>query len=248
MAGRTPAAARASATKKPATRNGASVRVRDPAAMRQRILTAATAEFATHGFGGGRVERISRGAGTVDRMLYYHFGSKEDLFRAVLEDAYARLGAAEEALDLARADPLEGMCCLIRFTWQYYLDHPEFIRLLNTENLYRGEHLKQARNVTKLSSPLLAILADLLKRGAAQGRFRSRVDPVLVYLTIASLAYFYLSNRFTLSRFLGMDLMAQSEQRKWLRHITDVVIGRIATDSALGRRTTRAPARKRVRR
>lgn len=213
--------------KKTAARAGGGTRVRDPVAMRQRILAAATEEFANHGFGGGRVERISKRAATVDRMLYYHFGSKEELFRAVLEDTYARLGAAEQALDLGRADPVEGMRELIRFTWRYYSEHPEFIRLLNTENLHRGEHLKQARKVTRLSSPLLQILADLLERGAKAGQFRAGLDPVLVYLTIASLAYFYLSNRFTLSRFLGRDLMTQGEQRKWLRHITDTVLGQI---------------------
>ncbi|HZP86282.1 MAG TPA: TetR/AcrR family transcriptional regulator [Burkholderiales bacterium] len=200
--------------------------------MRRRILDAATAEFASHGFGGGRIERISRNAGTVDRMLYYHFGSKEDLFRAVLEDSYARLGVAEQALDLAHLDPTEGMRALIRFTWNYYLQNPEFIRLLNSENLHRGEHLKRARNVTRLSSPLLTILADLLRRGAAQGSFRRGLDAVQVYLTIASLAYFYLSNRYTLSRFLGFDLMAASEQRKWLRHITGIVLNQIAANGA----------------
>src|SRR5581483_12442873 len=99
--------------------DGRAPRRRDPEAMRRRILDAATAEFASHGFGGGRIERISRNAGTVDRMLYYHFGSKEDLFRAVLEDSYARLGVAEQALDLAHLDPTEGMRALIRFTWNY---------------------------------------------------------------------------------------------------------------------------------
>lgn len=227
MTGRTAAPIRSGPGRAP-LRARPGVRLRDPTAMRQRILAAATAEFANHGFGGARVERISSGAGTVDRMLYYHFGSKEDLFRAVLEEAYARLGVAESALDLTRAEPIAGMRALVRFTWRYYLEHPEFIRLLNTENLHGGEHLKQARNVTRLSSPLLAILTDLLKRGAAQGSFRAGLDPVLVYLTIASLAYFYISNRFTLSRFLGRDLMTPGAQRKWLRHITDIVLAQIA--------------------
>lgn len=231
-------AAQSAPAKRSAARAGSAARVRDPVAMRQRILAAATEEFATHGYGGGRVERISKRAATVDRMLYYHFGSKEALFRAVLEDTYARLGAAEQGLDLGHADPMEGMRELIRFTWRYYLEHPEFIRLLNTENLYRGEHLKRARKVTRLSSPLLRILADLLERGAKAKQFRAGLDPVLVYLTIASLAYFYLSNRFTLSRFLGRDLMTQSEQRKWLRHITDTVLGQIAPHAAAARRAT----------
>jgi AcrR family transcriptional regulator len=199
-------------------------RVRDPEAMRRRILDAATREFADHGYGGARVERISRRARTVDRSLYYYFGSKEGLFRAVLEDAYEHLGGAEQRLDLSGLDPEEGMRRLIAFTWDYYLAHPEFIRLLNTENLLKGEHLRGSRRVKSLSFPLLSILEGLLERGAAQRRFRPGADPVHIYLTIAALGYFYLSNRYTLSRFLGRNLNAAAEQKRWLRHITGVVL------------------------
>ncbi len=211
--------------------------------MRRRILDAATAEFAASGYGGARVERICAAAGTVDRMLYYYFGNKEGMFRAVLESVYERLGEAEQQLDLEHVDPVKGMRELVAFTWRYYLEHPEFIRLLNSENLHKGEHLRQSQRVGSLSSPLLAILGRLLKRGAASGAFRPRVDPVTVYLTIASLAYFYLSNRYTLSSFLGEDIMTDARQRRWLRHITDLVIGHVAAEEASRLRPPRAARR-----
>jgi len=211
----------------PGGRTGASRPKRDPIAMQRRILDAATLEFATHGYGGARVERISAGAGTVDRMLYYYFGSKEGLFRAVLEAAYEKLGQAEQQLRLADTEPVQGMRQLIAFTWNYYLDHPEFIRLLNTENLHRGEHVKKSKRVKSLSFPLLSVLTDLLARGAAQRKFRRDLDPVQIYVTIASLGYFYLANRYTLSRFLGVDLMAAPRRKAWLAHITDVVLNHI---------------------
>jgi AcrR family transcriptional regulator len=195
--------------------------------MQRRILQAATSEFATHGYGGARIERISDAAGTVDRMLYYYFGSKEGLFRAVLERVYEELGAAEQQLQLADAEPVEGMRALIAFTWGYYLRHPEFIRLLNSENLHRGAHVRHSKRVKALSFPLLSILADLLKRGEAQGKFRAGIDPVQVYLTIAALAYFYLSNRYTLSRFLGLELMSAPQRKRWLEHITALVLGHV---------------------
>jgi AcrR family transcriptional regulator len=204
---------------------------RDPAGMQRRILDAATAEFATSGFGGARVERISRRARTVDRMLYYYFGSKDGLFRAVLEDSYEKLGRAEQQLDLSGVDALEGMRQLIAFTWNHYLAHPEFIRLLNSENLYRGEHVKKSRRVKSLSFPLLSVLTGLLERGAAEGRFRRGLDPLDIYITIAALAYFYLSNRYTLTRFLGVDLMTQARREHWLEHITSVVLDHVALPS-----------------
>ena len=213
---------------KPRARSAAPRSKRDPEAMQRRILEAATEEFATQGYGGARVERISRGAGTVDRMLYYYFGSKEELFRAVLECAYEQLGQAEQQLHLTGTDPVNGMRQLVAFTWNYYLDHPEFIRLLNTENLHGGTHVKKSKRVKSLSFPLLSILTDLLERGAAQSKFRGDVDPIQIYVTIAALGYFYLANRHTLSRFLGVDLMAASLRKAWLAHITDVVLSHIS--------------------
>lgn len=230
-AARRPAPARRPA--KPGTRRAPPARrTRDPEAMRGRVLAAAIREFATAGYGGARVERISRGAGTVDRMLYYYYGSKDDLFRAVLEDTYEKLGAAEQQLRLSDTEPVEGMRQLVSFTWNYYLQHPEFIRLLNSENLYRGEHVRKSRRVKSLSFPLLSILTDLLARGAREGKFRAGIDPVYIYLTIAALAYFYLSNRYTLSRFLGLDLMSAEQRGRWLEHITAVVLGHIAAPAA----------------
>jgi AcrR family transcriptional regulator len=204
-------------------------RKRDPEGMQRKILDAATDEFANHGYGGARIERISRRARTVDRMLYYYFGSKEKLFRAVLEGAYERIGRAEARLDLASTPPIEAMRELIAFTWEYYCAHPEFIRLLNSENQHRGQHLRRSTRLSQLSFPLLSTLRDLLSRGGRAGEFRSDVDPIQIYITIAALGYFYLSNRYTLSRFLDRDLMTEDNRRTWLAHITDVVMDHITT-------------------
>jgi AcrR family transcriptional regulator len=226
------AAARTIARKSPeagaaAAKRAVPRRKRDPEGMQRKILEAATEEFASQGFGGARVERISRRARTVDRMLYYYFGSKEKLFRTVLEEAYQQLGRAEEHLQLSATPPLEGMRQLIRFTWEYYYTHPEFIRLLNSENQHRGQHLKKSTRVSQLSFPLLRILSDLLERGTQSGVFRKGIDPVQVYVTIAALGYFYLSNRYTLSRFLSRDLMEEKQRTEWLQHMTQVVMDHV---------------------
>ena len=198
--------------------------LRDPDRTQAAILAAATHEFARHGLGGARVDRIASRARTNKRMLYYYFGSKEKLFRTVLEEAYEKLGQAESRLQLSNTTALQGMRQLIAFTWDYYYLHPEFIRLLNSENQYRGQHLKKSSRVNQLSFPLLSVLRDLLARGAKEGVFRDNVDPIQIYITIAALGYFYLSNRYTLSRFLDRDLMADEHRRAWLDHITSVVL------------------------
>ena len=123
---------------------------RDPARTKSRILDAATAEFARYGLGGARVDRIAGRAGANKRMLYYYFGSKEELFLAVLEASYAHIRNAERELDLEHRDPREALRRLVEFTWKYYLEHPEFMTLLNSENLHKGRHVQRSQRVRQL--------------------------------------------------------------------------------------------------
>lgn len=198
---------------------------RDPGATRAAILRAATEEFAHHGLGGARVDRIAERADINKRMLYYYFGNKEDLFLAVLEQSYRDIRDAEVELNLSRTDPVEGIRRLVAFTWNYYLEHPEFLRLLNSENLHRAEHLKRSKEIREMHSPFIAMIDDLLERGRHDGVFRAGVDPVQLYISIASLSYFYLSNRHTLSTIFGRELLAPRERAERLGHMTDLVLG-----------------------
>jgi AcrR family transcriptional regulator len=200
---------------------------RDPEKTRQRILDAATAEFARHGLGGARVDRIAERAGANKRMLYYYFGSKEALFLAVLEAAYERIRTAERELDLEHRDPREALKRLVDFTWSYCRKHPEFLSLLNSENLYKGHHLERSKRVHRLHSPLVDTLRDLLRRGERSGLFRPGIDPVQLYISIAAEGYFYLSNRYTLSSIFARDLMAPRALAGRARHIRDMVLNAV---------------------
>jgi AcrR family transcriptional regulator len=198
---------------------------RDSERTRAAILTAATDEFARHGPGGARVDRIAARAKTNKRMLYYYFGSKDALFLAVLEDAYAAIRSAEQKLSMLDVPPPEGIRRLIRFTWQYYLDHPEFLSLLNSENLHRAKHLLRSRHVQAMNSPLIEALGAVLARGRAAGVFRGGVDALQLYISIAALSYFYLGNNHTLSAVFGRDLSTPRARDERLAHMTDVVLG-----------------------
>jgi len=198
---------------------------RDPERNRGRILAAALEEFARHGLGGARVDRIAARAGANKRMLYYYFGNKEALFLAVLESRYAHIRQAEQGLRLSDLEPREGMRRLIAFTWNYYLKHPEFLTLLNSENLHRARHLQCSREIAAMHSPLVAMLRELLARGVRKGQFRRGVDPVQLYISIAALGYFYLSNRHTLSTIFERDLLSSRNKTERLQHMTALVLG-----------------------
>ena len=198
---------------------------RNPARNQERILKAATGEFARFGLGGARVDRIAARAGANKRMLYYYYGNKEDLFLAVLEARYAHIRRAELGLHLLDLDPVQGMRRMVEFTWNYYLRHPEFLTLLNSENLHRARHLKRSKEIRALHSPLLELLDALLRRGQRAGVFRRGVDPVQLYISIAAPGYFYLSNKHTLSTIFGQDLMQARALKQRLAHMTELVLG-----------------------
>jgi AcrR family transcriptional regulator len=208
-------------------------RSRDADRTRLEILAAATAEFAERGLGGGRMEHIAERACVDKRLIYYYFDNKDHLFLAVLESAYAQIRAAERALRLEQLDPVEAVRRLVEFTWNYYLDNPEFLCLLNSENLHRAVHLKRSEKILEMHSPLIELLGRILCRGAEQAVFRADVDPVQLYISIASEAYFYLSNSFTLSVIFGRDLRATAAQTARLTHITEVIQGYLRPDAGV---------------
>jgi AcrR family transcriptional regulator len=208
-----------------ATSAVAEPRQRDADRTQQALLAAARDEFAEHGLGGARVERIAERAGVDKRLIYYYFENKDSLFVAVLEDTYRSIRAAEQQLHLTDLAPAEAVRRLTEFTWNYYLAHPEFLTLLNSENLHRGRHLAASRRARDLNSPLIQTLGEILERGRAAGTFRGGIDPVQLYISIAALAYFYLSNNHTLSAIFGRNLLSPKARAERLSHICDVILG-----------------------
>ncbi|MDB5871290.1 MAG: TetR/AcrR family transcriptional regulator [Ramlibacter sp.] len=205
-------------------------RLRDADRSQATILAAARDEFAEHGLGGARMDRMAERAGLNKRLIYYYFEDKEKLFQAVLEQAYLDIREQERKLNLLEVAPTEALRRLVEFTWRYYLDHPEFLTLLNSANLHRARHLEGSERVREMNSPLIATLGEVLERGRKEGTFRGGVDPVQLYVSIAGLSYFYLSNSHTLSAIFGRDLLSAKARNERLAHMCDVILGYVLRD------------------
>jgi TetR/AcrR family transcriptional regulator len=197
---------------------------RDPDRTRNAVLAAAQAEFAANGLSGARVDAIARRARANKRMIYHYFGSKAGLYLAALERVYEDLRGTERTLDLARLPPAVAIRRLVEFTFDYSQAHPEMISLINNENLHRARHLRQSRRVQDLHSPFVQLIDGILKRGVASGVFRAGLNPIELYITIAALSYFYLSNNWTLSVIFGRDLGADAALRRRKRHNIDMIL------------------------
>ncbi|RQH08524.1 TetR/AcrR family transcriptional regulator [Paraburkholderia dinghuensis] len=197
---------------------------RDPEGTRRRILLAAAEEFAGGGLFGARVDQIARRAETNERMLYYYFGSKEQLFTAVLEHAFGLLTDAERALDLADLAPVEAMTRLAHFVWDYYRDHPEFLRLINNENLHEARYMQKSTRIREMISPIVTTVSSILARGEAADLFRPNVDPLRLYVTISGMGYYIVSNRFTLAATLGRDFSSSAERAEIVQLNTEMLL------------------------
>jgi TetR/AcrR family transcriptional regulator, upper aerobic nicotinate degradation pathway regulator len=210
------AAKRPKRGRKPA--NGAGVGTRDS------ILAAAVKVFAERGLGGGRINLVSRAARSNDRMIYYYFGSKEKLFVSVLEKIYQDMWEAESRLDLDLSDPVEALKLITSFTMNHYLAHPEMVTLLNNENLHKGKYVSKSKAMKELSSPALDLMGRIYSRGVKLGLFRRGIKPLHIYLSVLALNYFYISNRYTLSAFLGLDIVDGDNLTEWRNWVSEVVL------------------------
>ena len=199
-------------------------RARNPELTRRQILQAAREEFCTSGFDGARVDRIAEKAGANKRLLYHYFGNKEALYCAVLSEAYREIRHGERALSLDTFEPEEAMDRLVRFTFRHFLEKPWFLRLLTTENLHNARFLKTLPEVRDLHSPLVGQIRMLIGRGVEKGVFRTNVDPVQLYISIAALGYFYVSNAHTLSTIFDRNLMDATLIREREAHAVEMVL------------------------
>ncbi len=169
------------------------------------IIDVATHEFSEKGLAGARIDAIAESTRTSKRMIYYYFGSKEGLYVRVLEEAYRRIRAIEAELHLEDLAPEDALRKLVGFTVDYQLANPDFIRLVMTENIHRGEYLRQSRLIQKLNVPAIEGLRRVYERGVEAGVFRAGVDPVDLHMSISALSFFNTANRHTFAVIFKRD-------------------------------------------
>lgn len=197
---------------------------RNPEATRASILAAARMEFAAKGLNGARVDQIAKRARVNKQLVYYYFGSKDDLYKAALEETYTEIRALERELDLSALPPREAMVRLIDFSLDYLSEHGDFIRMLADENAHGARHVRGSEMALRTNSPLLQVIADTLDRGVKAGVFRSGVDPLELYVSIAGMTFFYFANGLTMSAIFGRDLTRREALASYRDHVVTLTL------------------------
>jgi AcrR family transcriptional regulator len=198
-------------------------RAKNPEKTRANIIDVATAEFAERGLSGARVDQIAARTNTSKRMLYYYFGDKDGLYRAVLLSYYERLRNSEVELDLSHQSPLAALQALVEFTFDYHMKHADIVRLVMVENMHKGRHVAKLPQVMPINTSVLDAVADICERGAREGSMRTGLDNFDLYTTIAALCFFNVSNRYTFRAIFKHDMAQPKESDARRKSIWDVI-------------------------
>jgi AcrR family transcriptional regulator len=206
---------------------------RDAARTREEILRIASEVFAADGFAGARVDEIAARMRTTKRMIYYYFGSKEQLYIQILERAYAVIRLGEQDLDFGQLAPIDGIRKLAEFTYDHHVNHPEFVRLVSIENIHRAEYMVRSEKLRELNMPVIALIEDMLSRGRADGSFHTDMDATDVHMLISSYCVYQVANRYTFRTLFGRDLLAEDLRDHHRAIIGNVVVATLTAGSAV---------------
>jgi AcrR family transcriptional regulator len=196
----------------------------DAEETRENILNVATREFAEKGLSGARIDEIAEQTNTSKRMIYYYFASKEGLYRAVIEREYGRIRDAETELHLEQLPALEALRQLVRKTFDWHFQNPDFVRLVMNENIHFAVHLDQVKGLQERNESVIASLSAILRKGAKERTLRTDIDPVDLHMNISALCFYTVSNRYTFSKVFGRDMGSPGLARKRREQVVEVIL------------------------
>ena len=196
----------------------------DPEGVRANILQVALEEFSRNGLSGARMDEIAAKTLTSKRMIYYYFGDKEGLYRRVIEEAYRKVRAGEEELQLDHLRPRDALKRLVEFTFDHHRRNPDFIRLVMIENIHHGEYLKNSDTIRRLNEAAISRVADIYRKGVAEGVFRDGLSPLAIHWQISALSFFNVSNEISFSLLFGDELYTKTGQASLQEQAAEAVL------------------------
>jgi len=205
----------------------------DPEGTRANIVAVATREFAENGLSGARIDVIAAKTKTSKRMIYYYFGDKEGLYRRVLEAAYGRIRAGEEALQLDHLPPVEALETLADFTFTHQSRNPDFVRLVMIENIHHGQYLAASEVIESLNRGAIEHIDRIYRSGTKAGVFRPGLQPLEIHWLISALSFFNVSNRATFAKIFDWERTRPKGQEALRRQVADTVLRFVLTPQAI---------------
>ncbi len=194
-------------------------KTRDPERSREAILDAAEHLFAAKGYEETSLQEIGQHAGVSRGTPNYFFGSKEQLYGAVLDRVFEaeKMSIMQSLGDTTNGEPKDILALAVSSFLDFLLARPTFPRLIEREALQGARFLKTRSAYLEVFKAGL----DLIQAELAQPNIR-KVDPAQLLLSIIALCWFPLVHTETFLHPLGIDTSTEFwEDRK--RHIIDLV-------------------------
>jgi len=185
---------------------------------RARILDGAAEEFANGGFAGARIDRIARRTRLNVRMIYYHFGSKRGLYRAVLQSIYEQMsGILEKLPPSAPNRTLEAF----GLYFDLLTEQPRFADVLVRELLDGGKHLKALwKERPELFRQIHHHARELIEQGIAAGELKP-LDPAMTVLSVTQIICFLTAARHSHALFLDPK---RAQPGAWKQHLQTLLL------------------------
>ncbi|HEY4298675.1 MAG TPA: TetR family transcriptional regulator [Paraburkholderia sp.] len=196
----------------------------DAEQTRQNILDVATGEFSMMGLAGARVDAIAERTQAAKRMIYYYFGSKEGLYKAVLEKVYGDIRELEKQLHVEEMAPLDGLTRLVEFTFDYHDRHRHFVRLASIENIHQASYAERLPDFKSRNASVIHTIEKLLAAGVTSKVFRSDIDAIDLHWMISSLCFHRVSNRYTFRAAFGRDMGQARVRNRQKQMVVDTVL------------------------
>lgn len=190
---------------------------------KQKILEAAETEFSEKGLFGARVDSIAFLSGVNKRMIYEHYGSKEELYKYVLREVYGRLAEYEKSYYEDGSSPDVAISNVILGSFRFLEANPSFVRILMWENLNKASHLMK-NEIAEIKAPTIDYIKEQIRRGKETGLFRQDADEMQMVISLMNFEFSYFSNIHTLSGILNVDLSDPEEISKRAKFVSDMIM------------------------
>ena len=189
---------------------------------RELIFKAAAAEFAERGYAAAGVDRIAEHARVNKAMIYYHFGSKADLYREILQDMFRAVSARARAIADGDGTPEAKFDTWVATLVEEAAARPHFPPIMLRELASGGDHLDA--DTVRLLDSVYGAVRDMVLAGQKRGDF-GNVNPLLAHFTIIPAVMFFLARARVISRpgRAKADIADPITREAFVRHMQRVV-------------------------
>jgi AcrR family transcriptional regulator len=192
-----------------------------------RLLEVAKIEFTQKGLDGARIDEIARLAGITKQLIYHYYGTKEELFTAIIEETAASAMKEFIVLELDHLPPADALRAFLFHIFDQYQRYPFLATSVVEENRQHGVHVSERNEFPHLTPLVWSKLERILERGSRSGDFRGGLDSSRLLATFTLLMGGCFIHGYCLSVMSHLDLTTASGKQVWREHAANFILSAV---------------------